>query len=83
MRFTKQSVMPLSQSLDGSRGDKDDASSNSNVTGYCNCGREDYDYIIGCDSKDCSIEQFHYSCFKITAKDVPKYRKPKRQGQNE
>ena len=68
MWFSKQSVMPLSQSSDVSRNDTDDASSSSNLTGYCYCGRgEDYD---GCNNKDCSIEQFHYSCLKITAKDV-------------
>ena len=33
--FSKQSVMPLLQSSGGSRDDTDDASSSSNVTGYC------------------------------------------------
>ena len=57
MWFSKLSVMPLSQSSGGSRDDTDDASSSSNVTGYCYCGRgEDYDYMIGCNNKDCPIE---------------------------
>ena len=72
MWFSKQSLSQL-QISGGSRDDTDDASSSSNVTGYCYCGRgEDYDYMIGCDNKDCPIEWLHYSCLKITAKDIPK-----------
>ena len=91
MWFSKQSVMPLSESSGGSRDDTDDANSSSNVTGYCYCERgEDYDYMIGCNNKDCPIEWFHYSCLKITAKMYQKEntsvlnamcRKPRRQEQ--
>ena len=54
---------------------RDNASPSVNVKGYCYCGRgEDYDSMTGCDNKDCPIEWpwFHYSCLKITPKDVPK-----------
>ena len=67
--FTKQSVMPLPQS---SGGDLDAASSSNDVKGYCYCGREDYDDMIGCDNKDCPNEWYHYWCLKITQNDVLK-----------
>ena len=65
--------MPLSQSSNSSGDDTNAASSSNKAIGYCYCGRgKDYDSMIGCDNKDCPIEWFHYSCLKITAKDVPK-----------
>jgi len=43
------------------------------LVGYCYCGQgEDYDDMICCDNKDCLIGLFHFSCLKITKKDVPK-----------
>ena len=73
MWFSKESVMPDMQSSGGSNDDTGITNSSSNVPGYCYCGSgEEYDSMIGCDSKDCPIEWFHYSCLKITAKDVPK-----------
>jgi len=39
------------------------------LIGYCYCGQgEDYDDMICCDL----IGWFHFSCLKITKKDVPK-----------
>ena len=63
--------MPVLQSSGGFRDNTDDANPSSNVTGYCYCGKgEDYDCMI-----DWLRQQglsYHYSCLKITAKDVPK-----------
>ena len=50
--------------------DEDDSVS---LVGYCYCGQgEDYDDMICGDNKDCVIGWFHFSCLKITKKDVPK-----------
>jgi len=46
--------------------------SNDHIS-YCYCGNgEDYDDMICCDNKKCSIKWFHFSCLQITKKDVPK-----------
>ena len=46
------------------------------LVGYCCCGQgEYYDNMICCDNKDCviyTVGWFHFSCLKITKKDVLK-----------
>ena len=60
-----------------------DASSNSDLEvsdplndqtiSYCYCGNgEDYDDMIYCDKKECTIKWFYFSCLRTTKKDVPK-----------
>ena len=40
--------------------------------GYCYCSKEeDYDMIC-CDSRDCVIKWFHFSCLQIIGKDGQK-----------
>ena len=58
----------------GSRSnDVHNSSSSDEQEGYCYCGKgEDYDNMICCDNKDCLIGWFHFSCLKMTKKDVPK-----------
>ena len=39
---------------------------------WCYCRQtEDYDQMIACDGKDCTIEWFHWSCANLTEETVP------------
>jgi len=48
------------------------ATADSGVELWCYCKQdEDFDYLIGCDSKSCTIQWFHLSCVNMTMEEVP------------
>ena len=42
------------------------------INTWCYCGQDEtYDYMIGCDNEECSIQWFHLSCVHMTMDKVP------------
>jgi len=41
------------------------------INTWCYCGQDEtYDYMIGCNNEECSIQWFHLSCVHMTMDEV-------------
>lgn len=70
--FSKQNAMASCPSQDQ---DSNSASPVSVLSsnGWCYCGKDEtFDNMIGCDSKDCKIQWYHFSCLKLTEDEIPR-----------
>jgi len=53
--------------------DRDELESDDENEKWCYCNRdESYDYMIGCDGKNCTIQWFHLCCLHLTMEQIPK-----------
>ena len=37
----------------------------------CPCGKDDDDFMIGCDTKECRFQWYHYECVGLDGETIP------------